>query len=277
MTTSKKKTVLITGCSTGIGRETVTYFHKEGWNVIATMRSPEKEKELSKLSNTLCCHLDVTDRESITDAINKGLQKFGTIDVVVNNAGYGLTGVFEEITPEQIERQFKTNVYGLMDVTRAILPHMRLRRQGVIINVSSVAGHVSFPLYSPYNSSKWAVEGFSESLQYELNPFGISIKLVEPGPIKTDFYDRSADFTPPTKFADEYAKFTETAINNMNKSGGMGLPPKDVAKVIYRAATDGCKKLRYPVGMQAKTMIFLKRILPMTVLSKIIKQVILRK
>ncbi|MCY7272160.1 MAG: SDR family oxidoreductase, partial [Phormidesmis sp. CAN_BIN44] len=175
------KTVLITGASTGIGLATAKLFQQRGWNVVATMRSLEQKSDLMTLDNTLCLRLDVTDSASITQAVTATLEKFSTIDVLVNNAGYALLGAFEACTPEQIERQFATNVLGLMAVTRAVLPHFREQRSGTIINIASIGGKMAFPLYSLYHSTKWAVEGFSESLQYELEPFNIRVRVIEPG------------------------------------------------------------------------------------------------
>ncbi|GAG77581.1 unnamed protein product, partial [marine sediment metagenome] len=158
------KTVLITGASTGIGRETAKYFQEKGWNVAATMRSPEKEEELTKLHNVICPKLDVTDEKSIVLAFEKTFKEFGNIDVIVNNAGYSLTGVFEAATTAQLQHQYDVNVFGVMNVVRAILPYFRERKSGSIVNVSSVGGKMTLPLYSMYQSTKWTVSGFSEAL-----------------------------------------------------------------------------------------------------------------
>jgi len=188
-----EKVVLITGASSGIGNESAKLFQSKNWKVAATMRSPEKAEDLQRIVDIACIRLDVTDPESIRSAIKESLEKFGRIDAVVNNAGYGLVGPFEAATDEQIERQFQTNVFGLMNVCREILPYFREQKRGFIVNVASLGGRVSFPFYSIYNSTKWAVEGFSEALRYELEPLHIRVKIIEPGPIKTDFYDRSQD------------------------------------------------------------------------------------
>src|SRR5215216_677679 len=182
------KTILITGASTGIGKATALLFQQRGWKVAATMRSPEKADDLKGLNNLACIRLDVTDISSIRQAITDVISQFGSIDAVVNNAGYGMVGPFEASTVEQVERQFATNVFGLMNVTRELLPHFRARGAGTFINISSMGGRITFPLYSVYHATKWAVEGFSESLQFELRQLNIKVKIVEPGPIKTDFY-----------------------------------------------------------------------------------------
>ncbi len=156
------------------------------------MRSPSDHADLAS-DHVRTLALDVTDPAAIRPAVDQALQAFGHIDVLVNNAGYGAFGPFEAATNEQIERQYATNVTGLMYVTREFLPHFRERKGGTIINISSVGGCATFPLYSLYHGTKWAVEGFSESLNFELEPFGIRVKLVEPGSIKTDFITRSLD------------------------------------------------------------------------------------
>jgi NAD(P)-dependent dehydrogenase (short-subunit alcohol dehydrogenase family) len=186
------KTVFITGASTGIGRAAVDFFRDKGWNVAATMRTPSDHADLPS-ERVRAFELDVTDPATIKPAVDQALHAFGKIDVLVNNAGYGAFGPFEAATNDQIERQYATNVTGLMFVTREFVPHFREQKSGVIVNISSVAGRATFPFYSLYHGTKWAVEGFSESLNFELAPFGIRVKLVEPGVIKTDFVTRSLD------------------------------------------------------------------------------------
>ncbi|PSB21677.1 SDR family NAD(P)-dependent oxidoreductase [Phormidesmis priestleyi ULC007] len=264
------KTVLITGASTGIGLATAKLFQQQGWNVVATMRSPEKTSDLTTLDNTLCLRLDVTEPDSIAQAVTDALEKFSTIDVLVNNAGYALLGAFEACTPEQIERQFATNVFGLMAVTRAVLPHFRERRSGTIINVSSIGGKTAFPLYSLYHSTKWAVEGFSDSLRYELEPFNIRVKIIEPGPIKTDFYGRSTDLaTRPGLMA--YDAFVAKVLPKLKQVGDSGSPPEVTAEVIYQAAIDSSQRLRYPAGGNAGALLLLRKLLPDQIFSTIVR------
>jgi len=263
------KTILITGSSTGIGKTTALYFLEQGWNVIATMRNPEKEIELKKISNCLVTRLDVSDESSIETAIKLGIERFQKIDVLVNNAGYGLMGVLEGMTMDQIKKQFDTNVFGLLLVTQKILPHFRQNRNGTVINISSVAGRVSFPLFSLYHGTKWAVEGISESLQYELIPFNIKIKCVEPGAIKTDFYDRSSDNNLAT-IPESYKKFSQYMLEKTNLAGQMGKKPIEVAKVIFKAANDDNDKLRYPVGFDIKLFLLFRRFIPTSIFRKII-------
>ncbi len=186
-----KKTVLITGCSSGIGKAAAFYFHEKGWNVAATMRRPDTECELTRLANLACLRLDVTETRSIQKAIRDTEERFGAIDVLVNNAAYNLTGPFEGATPDQIQALYEVNVFGVMNVTREILPYFRKKHTGMIINVSSLGGLIGMPLSSFYASAKWAVEGFSESLRFELRKLGIHVKIVEPGGVKTRFASNS--------------------------------------------------------------------------------------
>jgi len=216
------------------------------------MRNPSEHTDLvSDQVRTFA--LDVTDPATIGPAVDQAIKAFGSVDVLVNNAGYGAFGPFEAASNEQIERQYATNVTGLMFVTREFVPHFRERKSGVIINISSVGGRATFPFYSLYHGSKWAVEGFSESLNFELNPFGIRVKLVEPGVIKTDFVTRSLD-TLKKDGLDVYdetiRKFREAWSAARNASS-----PDMVAGVIYQAATDGSDQLRYIAGDDAKMIL----------------------
>ena len=266
-------TVLITGSSTGIGKVTALFFQQKGWNVAATMRTPSKEKELPNLERVICPKLDVLDNVSIKTAIAETIEKFGRIDVVVNNAGYGLVGPFEASTDEQIKRQFDTNVFGIMNVTRAILPHFRENQSGVIINVASMGGRLTFPLYSLYHGTKWAVEGFSEALQYELDQFNIRVKIVEPGAIKTDFYDRSQDLMKKEGLI-AYDTYVNRIFPKLQDAGAQAIGPEVVAKKIYRAATDHTKKVRYPVGSGAPALLFMRRLLPTHRFNGIVRMVV---
>lgn len=269
-----KKNVLITGSSTGIGLETALYFQEKGWNVAATMRHPEqRETALHSKDDILKLHLDVLDKNSIHAALRAALDKFGRIDALVNNAGYGLVGPFEAATEEQIRRQFDTNLFGLMAVIRALLPHFREQGGGTIINVASIGGRVTFPFYSLYHGTKWAVEGFSESLQHELRPFNIRVKIVEPGPIKTDFYERSADLIQNEGFT-VYDEQFHRALPNMMNVSKLGARPRKVAKTIYRAANGKFRKLRYPV--HALGMLAMRRLLPDRLFDGMVRLAVMR-
>jgi NAD(P)-dependent dehydrogenase (short-subunit alcohol dehydrogenase family) len=268
-----EKVILVTGASSGIGRETVKLFQSKNWRVAATMRAPENSADLQKIADVETFRLDVTDAESIKAAIGGALEKFGRIDAVVNNAGYALVGAFEAATPEQIEKQFQTNVFGLMNVCREILPVFRRQKRGTIVNVASVGGRVTFPLYSLYNATKWAVEGFSESLQYEVEKFNIRVKIIEPGPIKTDFYDRSQDLTRREGLT-AYDEFIEKVLPNMKKAGEDAPDGSVVAQTIFEAVTDDSGKMRYTVN--TKGMLFARRFLPESLFFKVVKSVLIK-
>ena len=270
------KTVLITGASTGIGRATALYFQQQGWNVVATMRTPAKETQLATLPNITLLPLDVTQPESIKSALAAAFAKFGKLNAVVNNAGYALSGVFEAYTPEQIRRQFETNLFGLMEVCRQTLPYFRKQRAGTLVNVASMGGRLTVPLYSSYHSTKWAVEGFSESLHYELLPLGIRVKIIEPGAIKTDFYERSADVAKVDGLPD-YQETVAVATANMNAAGDKGEKPEVVAKAIFQAASDTSNRLRYTVGGDAKMLLLLRRLLPETWFYGIVRSQVMKK
>jgi len=264
-------TVFITGAASGIGRETVKLFQTKGWNVIAALRNPSKEEELVQLKNVKVLQCDVTDQDSVKKAVQQGLDAFAHIDVLVNNAGYYLLGPLEMATHEQIKRQLDTNLLGLIGVTKEIVPHFRKQKYGTIINISSIAGVISIPLQSLYHATKWGVEGFSESLQYELRQFNILVKIIEPGIIKTDFYGRSMTLLQDNT-AMAYEPYAEKVINNVFKSESKGSAPDRVAKTIYQAATDNKTKMRYTTG-HLKEMAFLRTILPQRAFQALVRAV----
>lgn len=255
-----KQTILITGASSGIGKETAKYFAGQGWNVAATMRNPQNEEELSKIENIKLYQLDVTDIDSIHKTVFETIEDFGKIDVLLNNAGYGLLGAFEAASEEQIKRQFDTNLFGLFNVTKSLLPHFRENKNGTFINVSSVGGLLTFPFFSLYHSTKWAVDGFSESLSYELKQFGIKVKLIEPGGVRTDFGARSMDMANQ-----EFAKEYEELFNKFSVKMGELMTsentssPEYIAEKIFEAATDGSDKLRYLLGKDAEQYVEMRK------------------
>jgi NAD(P)-dependent dehydrogenase (short-subunit alcohol dehydrogenase family) len=242
-----KKTVLITGSSTGFGKVAAQHFAREGWNVVATMRTPAADTELGALPGVLVTRLDVQDRPSIDQAIAAGIARFGTIDVLINNAGFGLFGVFEETAREKAREQFDVNVFGVMDVTRAILPHFREQKAGVILNVSSGAGVFTLPMLSLYCASKFALEGFSEALSYELASQNIVVKIVEPGGVlSTDFGKRSGAEAVQNGAIADYAPFVARSMAAFAGLRAARLGTSEgVAEVLFRAATDGTDQLRY--------------------------------
>jgi NADP-dependent 3-hydroxy acid dehydrogenase YdfG len=273
MKTNEKKTVLITGTSSGIGKDTALFFHNKGWNVAATMRNPKAETKLNQLENVKCFKLDVCDFSSAKSAIADTIQEFGRIDVVVNNAGVYAIGPFEAATAEQIKRQFDTNLFGVMNVIKAALPHFRNNKAGMFINLSSIAGRTVSPLQTLYHGTKWAIEGFSESLQYELRYYNITIKLIEPGLIKTGFSNVAGNTLMILKdrSLSVYDDYADNIVSNLIKGNAEGSDPKGVAKVIYTAATDNKNKFIYPTGKSAHLVLFLGKILPRNWFHKIIE------
>lgn len=268
-----EKVVLITGASTGIGNETAKLFQTKNWKVAATMRSPEKAEDLQRIVDVECIRLDVTDQDSVRHGIQDALDKFGHIDAVVNNAGFAVVGPFEAASDEQIEQEFQTNVFGVMFVCREILPIFRAQKRGTIINVASMGGRMTFPLYSIYHATKWAVEGFSEALQYEIREFNIRVKIIEPGPIKTDFYTRSASVTKKEGLT-AYDNFVARALPNLQRAGETAPDGRIVAEAIYDAATDDSWKMRYPVNSQA--ILAARRLLPDALFLPIVRRAIVK-
>jgi NAD(P)-dependent dehydrogenase (short-subunit alcohol dehydrogenase family) len=256
------KTVLITGTSSGIGLASAKLFAAKGWNVVATMRSPEKDTELQALPNVLVNHLDVQDVASMAPAIEAGIQRFGRIDTLVNNVGYGQYGLLEAITREQIQAQFDINVFGVMEMTRAILPHFRAHKGGSIINVSSGAGMFTLPMISMYCASKFALEGFTEAVSYELASQNIAVKLVIPhgGVTQTRFNARTAEGSACNTALGDYDHFVaDTGKAFARMIAGSNISSDDVASVIYGATTDGSDQLRYLIGDDARGFVKARR------------------
>lgn len=245
------KTIFITGASTGLGRATAVLFASKGWKVIATMRTPEKETELAGVDNVTLMQLDVTNAEQINEVAAKALA-MGPVDVVFNNAGYGLIGPLEGITDEQVVRQVNTNLLGVIRVTKAFIPSFRERKSGVFITTTSIGGLITYPFGSMYHATKWALEGWSESLSFEMKQLGISVKTVAPGGINTDFISRSMDIgqhdaydAAVKKLFDVYSDPARAA----NRSTA-----EYIAGIVYEAATDGKDQVRYVAGIDADAM-----------------------
>ncbi|MDJ0626626.1 MAG: SDR family oxidoreductase [Rhodobacter sp.] len=250
------KTILITGCSSGIGRVTAKFFQEKGWNVIATVRSdPEEDVELNALDNTLVVALDVTKADTITAAVAAGIERFGAIDVLLNNAGYGAYGILEATPEHKIRMQFDVNVIGPLLCTQAVLPHMRARGEGTIINISSMGGKITFPLGTLYHGSKFAVEGMTEALSFELAAIGVKVKMIEPGMIATSFADTVNTMFDVDPTQTEYAPFVETVMAGMQQAGSRYSEPIIVAEAIWQAATDDSDRLRYIAGADAEQII----------------------
>ncbi|NWA03440.1 SDR family oxidoreductase [Pseudomonas gingeri] len=239
------KTVLITGCSSGYGLETARYFHAQGWNVIATMRTPRED--LLPVSERLrVLALDVTQPESIGAV----LEASGPLDVLVNNAGIGLFGAFE-VTPMATTREvFETNTFGVMAMTQAVLPHMRGRRCGVIVNVTSSATLAPMPLVAVYTASKMAIEGFTASLAHELEAFDVAVKLVEPGYAPTTRFTSNGSARMDGLIPPAYAPFAQAVFASLAQSSAR-TTELDVAEAVWRAATDSTGQLRFAAGADA--------------------------
>lgn len=257
-----QKTVLITGTSSGFGRASVHQFADQGWNVVATMRDTAQGGRLSGHPTVLIEHLDVEDKDSIRQTVARAIEHFGQIDVLINNAGFGLQGLFETTPPEKVTKQFAVNVFGVMDVTREVLPHMRKQRSGTIVNVSSGAGVFGLPALSLYTSSKFALEGFSESLSYELAPLGIRIKLVEPGGVlDTQFVNRAASEANEAGAIADYLPIERqiAEVYERLRADRAKATSQDVAAVLFEAATDGSDQLRYIATPDIEPLISLRR------------------
>lgn len=240
------KTIFITGASTGLGKSTAKLFHAKGWKVIATMRKPEQETELNLLDNVILLPLDITNIEQVRHTVKKAIS-LGNIDVVFNNAGYGLIGAVESNSENQIRAQFETNFFGTVWVIQEFIPYFRNKQEGLFINTTSLCGLTSNPQSAIYNASKWALQGLAESMSYDLAQFGIGIKNVAPGGIKTEF-------TKAMKVSED--KAYESTMAKMMEGFQDGTlmeftEPEVIAEVVYLAATDGEDQLTYPAGNDA--------------------------
>jgi NAD(P)-dependent dehydrogenase (short-subunit alcohol dehydrogenase family) len=242
-----QKTIFITGASSGLGKAAARLFQSKGWKVIATMRNPEKETELSQLKNVKVVKLDVTDPEQVRETIGTITAEYA-VDVVLNNAGYGLIGPLEALDETQIASQIDTNLMGVIRVTKAFAAHFRDQRKGTFINITSTFGLLGYPTCSIYSATKFAVDGFSECMAYELAQFGIKVKVVAPGGIQTDFAGRSmqsAGHEAYQRLVEEVGKgYSAEQIASYSQ-------PADIAAIIFEAATDGKDQLRYVAGNDA--------------------------
>ncbi|SEN20203.1 SDR family oxidoreductase [Lihuaxuella thermophila] len=273
----QKPVAFLTGTSSGFGLLASLALAKSGYYVVASMRNPDKQKALSdaiqqqKIKDIEIVELDVTRHEQVTSTLGSVIGRLGRIDVLVNNAGYAEGGFVEDLSIEDFRRQFDTNFFGLVTVTKAVLPHMRERRKGKIINISSISGKVGFPALSPYVSSKHAVEGFSESLRLEMLPYGVYVSLIEPGSYQTEIWRkglRQAGKTAHSPYQKELAKISDQ-VQKISENAGK---PEEVADLIVQVANAKHPKLRYPVGKGVKRNIYLKNILPWEWMEKMILQ-----
>jgi len=260
--TSAKKVAIVTGSAAGIGYEIAIHLAKNGFRTYASMRNLQKANGITEMAKNenlplSLIQLDVTDDISITKAIDTVINESGRIDVLVNNAGYGLIGSIEDMSVEELKAQYETNVFGTFRVTKAVLPYMRKEHGGSIINISSIAGRIALPLYSAYVSTKFAIEGLSESMAYELEPFGIKVAIIEPGAIKTNF--RREQAAKGSSEDSPYSSMMQSPSKAIEKMLKHRLYPEEVAKTVIQAIENPKPKLRYIVGKDAEELIELRR------------------
>ena len=243
------KTILITGCSSGVGKSAARHFAAQGWNVVATMRKPTPDLAEEFPDRILVHALDVADSASIEAAIKAGIDRFGALDAVVNNAGITILSIFEA-TPENAARKiFETNLFGTMNVIRAALPHLREAGGGTIVNVTSGVGIAAIPLLSLYTASKQAVEGLSASLAYELESQNIRVKMVESGAIRTTNFTASGmALSQEAPVPEAYQAYFDHALQAMIDYPFDSTEEQAVVETIYSAATDESRRLRYLIG-----------------------------
>lgn len=251
-----QKVAVVTGSSSGIGFATSLLLARNGFYTYATMRNLDKSKSIMDVAKKEklpleVIQLDVNDDKSVKDAVNKIAEEKNKVDVLVNNAGYALVGCVEDLSIDEVKAIFETNLFGILRVTQAVLPTMRKQGSGIIVNVSSVAGRISFPVTPAYISTKFALEGMSESMRYELEQFGIKVILVEPGVIRTDFSGNMKVARKATDPNSPYAQLTQKVSAGLKLLVEHGTPPEEVAKVILKAATSENPDPRYLVGNDA--------------------------
>ena len=264
-----QKVILITGTSSGFGLLFAARLASRGHFVYATMRDLNKQQalvdEVSKRGGQLQLRqLDVNNNETIKQVVDEIIERHNHIDVLINNAGYGLGGFFEDLSEEDIRGQMETNFFGVQRLCRQVLPHMRARQDGLIINISSIAGQTATLCLGAYNASKWALEGFSESLYYEVAPFGIKVVLVEPGSYPTNIFKENARFghnsnnplSPYSKYTKRVQDFIHSHTNNLSKD------PEDVAALIERIINNRNPKLRYVSDMASWCRIMFSKVTP---------------
>jgi len=260
----RKKVAIVTGSSSGIGLETSLLLARNGFDTYATMRNSSKSNILIDLAKKdvlplQVLELDVDDESSVKDAIGKIIQEKKSIDVLINNAGYALVGAIEDLTMNEIKAQFETNLFGVIRVIQSVLPVMRKQQSGTIVNVSSIAGRIGFPLTPAYVSSKFALEGLSESMRYELAQFAIKVILIEPGVVKTNFGSNLKMGRVTTDIRSPYAEIMQKRITGFKSRFEKGLSPFEVAKVILKAVTSDNAEPRYLVGDDATMLAHTKK------------------
>ena len=276
--TSNQKVAVVTGSSSGIGHEIALILARNGFLTYATMRDLQKNSKLKSIKDEEnlpleFIQLDVTDENSVKTAVQKIYDDVGRIDMLINNAGYGLTGAFEDLSIDEIKTQFETNFYGLIRTTQAILPIMRKQKSGIIVNMSSGAGRFGFPMGSAYVSTKFAVEGLSESLSYEVEPFGIRVILIEPGMIKTNFSNASIMAKKSIDPNSSYAPLMKNMETGFKKLLENASSPQLVAQITLDAMTSDKPNLRYLAGKDVELWLEAKKKMSDEEFHDMIKQI----
>ena len=256
-----EKVALVTGSSSGIGYETSLALAREGYFTYATMRDLKKEAVIKKIAEEenlplKVIELDVDNEDSVQNAVETIIEEKQRIDVLVNNAGWGIWGTAEDVSIEEFRAQFETNFFSVVRMIQKVAPIMRKQGTGDIVNISSIAGRIGFPVSTAYISSKFAIEGLSESLRYELGPFGVDVIIIEPGVIKTNFFD---SMKTAKKADDTYKEITEKVISGVKMMAEMGTPPKEVANVIIKSLKEEKPLPRYVVGNDAAMFLEAKK------------------
>jgi NAD(P)-dependent dehydrogenase (short-subunit alcohol dehydrogenase family) len=267
------KVVLITGASSGIGKEAARTLKKAGSVVYGVARRSEMMKDLES-DGIRVLQLDLTDEDSVEACVKSIIEREGRIDILVNNAGYGSYGAIEDIPISEARRQFEVNLFGLARLTQAVLPSMRAKRFGRIVNISSIAGKIYTPFGGWYHATKFALEGFSDCLRLEVEPFGINVVVVEPGGIKTEWGTIAAEHLRKTSGSGAYAEAANKAANSMRRryQGDRLSPPSLIADVILEAVVARKPRTRYAVGFGAKPMLIMRRWLSDRMFDQLIKR-----
>ncbi|PYI54624.1 SDR family oxidoreductase [Paenibacillus flagellatus] len=273
---ASERVAVITGCSSGFGLSTAIVLAQKGFRVVATMRDTGKKAALEAEAGRAGVarrldirRLDVTDEAAIEETVSAVLAEYGRIDLLVNNAGFAMGGFVEDVPLADWRKQLETNFFGLVAMTRAVIPAMRERRSGTIVHVSSVSGRIAFPGYGPYAASKFAVEGFGETLRHELAPFGVRVVLVEPGAYKTPIWEKGLGAIRGRP-GSPYEERLLAVLAYSRKAAETAPDPREVAERIGRIADDPAPRLRYALGKGSRVLLAAKALLPWRLLERIV-------
>ncbi len=271
-----KKVILVTGASSGIGRESAQYLLNDGHIVYSVARRTDKMANLHSAGARVLA-MDMTDEQSISKGVQSIIQEQERIDVLFNNAGYGLYGAVEEVSMKDARHQFEVNLFGLASLTQLVIPYMREQKSGTIINTSSMGGKIYTPFGAWYHATKHALEGWSDCLRFELRPFGINVVIIEPGAIQTEFGDRVAESFAKSSNESPYLQMKTSMVNTMqnrHERGQFGSPPSVIAKVVSRIVHTKKPKTRYVAGSLAKPLLFVRKYFGDRVYDKVLTRMI---